>query len=318
LRIGEWGGPWGDLVSKYLLEGFKKDFNCQVSYDSSWPWFPKYVAGGAQSPPLDITNWNLPEMFKTARAGDFFLKIPELLPNVPNSKNLWPFATQNGVGITWAFGRYGYAYRTDLVKTPPARFKDIWQSVFAGKRGTYITSNTLQMVFFLLACAVYGKDQYDLDAGYQAMKDFMPAKISDFTGNMQALMARGEISIAVLDDAEPLQARDRGAPFGFWYWTEKKPILTQTYTVSRYAEPVQKKLAFALLNRALTPEFLTPLGEQFYIRPTIKTMQLPPNLLRAGAENTADATAGFWIPDWNAYLENEDDIVEQVNEIFAG
>jgi len=27
---------------------------------------------------------------------------------------------------------------------------------------------------------------------------------------------------------------------------------------------------------------------------------------------------GLWIPDWNWYLDNEDEIVETVNEIFAG
>jgi len=318
LRIGEWGGPWGALVDKYLLTDFQKDFNCKVQYDSTWPWFPKFVAGGEKKPPLDITNWNLPEMFKTAKAGNFFLKIDEVLPNIPNGKNLWPFATRNGVGVTWAYNRYGYAYRTDLVKDKLTTFKDIWKSEYAGKRGTYITSNTLQMVFFLMACSTFGKDQYDIEAGYKAMKDFMPGKISDFTGNMQTLMDRGEVIAAVLDDAEPMQARDKGAPFEFYYWAEKQPILTQTYTVSRYAEPMQKKLAFALLNRAIEPKFLGAIGKEFYLRPTVSNAVLPDNLVKAGVVNTADAIKDYWIPDWNAYLEHEDDIVEKVNGIFAG
>lgn len=318
LRLAEWGGPWGQLVHEHLLTAFKKDFNCEIEYDSTWPWFPKFVAGGAKNPPSDITNWNLPEMFKTAKAGDFFLKIDEILPNIPNGKNLWPFATMNGVGVTWAFNQYGYAYRTDKVKTPPTSFKDIWKPVFAGKRATYITSNTLQMVFFLVACGVYGKDQYDLKAGYKAMKEFMPAKISDFTGNMETLLERGEVNICVLDDAEPMQARDKGAPFAFFYWTEKRPILTQTYTVSRYAQPLQKKLAFALLNRALDPKFIEAMGKQFYLRPTVRNAVLPPNLAKAGIVNNADAIKGFWIPDWNAYLEHEDDITDTVNGIFSG
>ena len=32
LRIGEWGGTWGDLAHKYLLNDFAKEFNCT-------PWF---------------------------------------------------------------------------------------------------------------------------------------------------------------------------------------------------------------------------------------------------------------------------------------
>ncbi|MNS87716.1 spermidine/putrescine ABC transporter periplasmic substrate-binding protein [compost metagenome] len=257
-------------------------------------------------------------MFKTAGAGDFFHTIDEILPNVPNGKNLWPFATSNGVGVTWAFNQYVHAYRTDLVNPPPSSFKDMWKPEFAGKRGTYITSNTLQMDFFLVACSLFGKDQYDLKAGYAAMKELMPAKISDFTGNMQTLMDRGEVVMAVQSDAEPMQARDKGAPFAVMYWKELQPILTQTYTVSRYSEPTQKKLAYALLNRALEPSFMTNMGREFYLRPTVSNAVLPDNLVKADIVNSADAIKNFWLPDWKAYLENEDEIVETVNEIFAG
>ena len=318
IRVAEWGGPWGELVHRHLLDQFAQDFNCRIEYDSSWPWFPKYVAGGPSSPPFAITNWNLPEMFKTAGAGDYFVPIDELRANVPNTNDVWPFAYNNGVGVTWAFGQYGYAYRTDLVDPAPADFTSFWEDRFAGKRGTYITSNTLQMVFFVTAAHVFAGDQRDMEAGFDAMRRAMPMKISDFTGNMQALMDRGEVVIAVQNDAEPLQARDRGAPFGFMYWTEREPILTQTKTISRYAEPMEKKLAFALLNRTLEPEFMVAMGTEFYLRPSNSKVVLPENLARHGVKNTADATAGFWIPDWQWYLENEDEIVETVNEIFAG
>ena len=242
IRIAEWGGPWGELVHRHLLDQFAADFNCSIEYDTSWPWFPKYVAGGPSDPPYAITNWNLPEMFKTAGAGDYFVPIDELRANVPNTNDVWPFAYNNGVGVTWAFGQYGYAYRTDLVDPAPTDFMSFWEERFAGKRGTYITSNTLQMVFFVTAAHVFAGDQHDMAAGFDAMRRAMPMKISDFTGNMQALMDRGEVVIAVQNDAEPLQARDRGAPFGFMYWTEREPILTQTKTISRYAEPMEKKL----------------------------------------------------------------------------
>jgi len=318
LRVAEWGGPWGELVRTYLLDDFERDFNCRIEYDSSWPWFPKFVAGGSQNPPLDITNWNLPEMFKTARAGDYFLDLDEVRANVPNTGQLWPFAFHSGIGVTWVFGQYGYAYRTDHVDPPPDSFAALWAERFAGVRGTYITSNTLQMVFFLMASHVFGEDQYDLEAGFEAMRRAMPMKISDFTGNMQALMERGEVLIAVQNDAEPLQAADRGAPFGFHYWRELEPILTQTKTISRYAEPMQKRLAFALLNRTLEPEFLAAMGREFYLRPSNSRAELPENLVNAGIENTADAIENFWIPDWPWYLDHEDDIVETVNEIIAG
>jgi putative spermidine/putrescine transport system substrate-binding protein len=80
---------------------------------------------------------------------------------------------------------------------------------------------------------------------------------------------------------------------------------------------VQKKLAFALLDRALNPTFIGNMGKEFYLRPTVSNAVLPDNLAKAGVVNSADAIKGFWVPDWNSYLENEDDIVETVNGIFA-
>ncbi|MCP4303754.1 MAG: ABC transporter substrate-binding protein, partial [bacterium] len=163
INIGEWGGFWEEFVNKNLLDQFKKDFNCNVSYDSSWPWFPKFVAGGPQDPVYDITNWNLTEMFKTARAGDYFLGEEEIRANVPNAADCWDFAFENRIGVTWGFGQYCYAYRNDIADPAPTTFRSFWDEQYAGgKRGTYITSNTLQMIFFLTASHVFGGDYKNL------------------------------------------------------------------------------------------------------------------------------------------------------------
>jgi putative spermidine/putrescine transport system substrate-binding protein len=318
LNIAEWGGFWEENVRELLLNDFEREFNCRIAYDTSWPWFPKFVAGGAENPPVAITNWNLPEMFKTARAGDFFMPQDEVVANVPNAAGVWPFALANGVGITWAFGRYCYAYRSDVVDPAPTDFKSFWEDRFAGKRATYITSNTLFMAFFMMASKVFGGDETAMDAGIQAMRDAMPMKISDFTGNMQTLLARGEIDIGVQVDGEVYMQMDQGVAVAPMLWEEVKPILTQTKTISRYAEPMEKRLALALLNRTLDPAFITRFDEVFWLRPTHRDAVVPDNLANAGVVNSADAIEGLMIPNWDFWLENEIDIVETVNEIFAG
>lgn len=317
LPIAEWGGFWEENVRTLLVNDFEREFNCRVQWDSSFPWFPKFVAGGAQNPPFAITNWNLPEMTKTAKAGDYFMPQDEVVANVPNAAGLWPFATANGIGLTWAFGQYCYAYRTDLAVPAPDSFRSFWEDRFADKRGTYITSNTLFMAFFLTASGVLGKDQYDMEAGFQAMRDAMPMKISDFTGNMQTLLERGEVEIGVQVDGEAYMQKARGIAVDAHIWQEFKPILTQTKTISRYADPMQKRLAFALLNRTLDPEFITKFDEVFWLRPTHRDAAVPENLANAGVANTADAIDGLWIPDWGWFIENETEIVETVNDIFA-
>jgi putative spermidine/putrescine transport system substrate-binding protein len=317
LRIAMWGGPWGESMRKHVLDRLQQDYNCQIAYDDAWPWFPKFLAGGVDSPPFDVTNWNLPELFKTARAGDFFVPVDEVRANVPNSAELWDFAFRNGHGITYLYSQYGFAYRTDLVDPPPTKFTDFWEERFADKRGTYITTNTLQMVFFMMASAAFGKDEKDIPAGIEAMRQAMPMKISDFTGNMQALLERGEVEICVQDDAQSYEPADRGIPVGFYKWTEKEPILTQTLTVSKGAEEVQKRLAYAFINMVAASEYQEIMAATEYQRPTNREVVIPENLASKGVENVADAMDKLWIPDWDWYVDNEQEISESVNEIFG-
>jgi putative spermidine/putrescine transport system substrate-binding protein len=316
--LGEWGGFWEEFVRGAMLENFEKTYNCNVAYDSSWPWFPKYVAGGPQDPAFHMCNWNLPEMMKTARAGDYFLPIEDIKANVPNAADCWDFAFANGIGVTWAFGQYAYVYRTDLVDPAPADFKSFWEDRFAGNRATYITSNTLQMVFFITANVAWGEGPEDMDAGFDAMRRAMPMKISDFTGNMQTLVERGEVHLGVQWEGEVYLQMDKGISVAPVIWEVRKPILTQTKTISRYSEPMQKKLALALMNETLDPAYQAKCGTTFYLRPTNGKAVVADNLASKGVVNQAGAMEGLWIPDWNWYLDNEDDIVETTNEIFGG
>ena len=317
LRIAEWGGFWEESVRKFILTDFEKEFNCKISWDSGFPWFPKYTAGGPKAPFCDIANWNLKDMYQTARAGDFYLPLDAVVPNIPNAANLWDFAKTTGLGITWAYGRYTFGYRTDLIDQPIKSFKDFWRAPLKGKRGTYVTVNELQMTLFLTACAVYGKDEFDLKAGYEAMKALTPVKTSDFTGNMQALLERGEVVACNQWDGEMWAMEDRGVKVSQYIWEEKKPLLTQTRTISKYSEPMQKKLAFAFMNRTLDPKVFGKFGELFYLRPTCKNIEVTPKMAAKGITNTADSIKGYWIPDYQKYLDHADEVEETVNQIFA-
>jgi putative spermidine/putrescine transport system substrate-binding protein len=315
LNIGEWGGGWEEFVRKGLVDQFENDFNCRVSWDSSFPWFPKFVTQGPQDPVYDICNWNLPNLMQTNAAGDYFLSADEVKANVPNAADCWDFAFASGVGVTWAYQPYVYAYRTDR-GDPVSSFRDFWASRFANKRGTYGTENGLMHAFFMATAQEFGKDQYDMDAAFQALEDAMPMKISEFTFNMLSMLERGEVDVAVHIEGEALSLKRKGAPVDGWQW-DSHPILTQTKTISRYSDPMQKKLAFALMNRTLEPSFLNAFGDEFLWRPTNSKASIAAPLAEEGVENTAAATEAFWVPDWDFFVENKQDITERLNGIFG-
>ncbi|SDK78702.1 ABC transporter substrate-binding protein [Aliiruegeria lutimaris] len=315
LNVGEWGGGWEEFVRKALTDQFEQDFNCKINWDSSFPWFPKFVTQGAQDPVYDICNWNLPNLTQTKQAGDFFLTTDEVRANVPNAADCWDFAFASGAGVTWAYMPYVYAFRTDAGDAPTS-FRDFWDARFANKRGTYGTENGLMHAFFMATAQEFGKDQYDMDAAFQALEDAMPMKVSEFTFNMLSLLERGEVDIAVHIEGEALSLKRKGVPVDVWEW-DSHPILTQTKTISRYSDPMQKKLAFALLNRTLSPDFLNAFGDEFMWRPTNSKASITAPLAENGVENTADATKAFWVPDWDFFVENKLDITDRLNQIFG-
>ena len=320
LRVASWGGFWQEIERKYLLDQFQEDFNCTVEYTSAWPWIPRFVAGGVDNPPFELTTWNQPELNRATKAGAaqgaFFVPIEEVRANVPNSVDLWDFAYESRPGITCLFSQLGYGYRSDTGE-PPTSFASFWEDRYADKRGTYITSNTLQMIFFIVASAVYGSGEEDLDAGYEAMRNAMPLKIGDLTSHMQTLLERGEVDLCVEHDGEIFAQMDRGTSVDFHYWQERKPILPQIRTVSQGSSDVQKRLAYAYLDRACSPEIQERFAAELYLRPTNKNAVIPENLASKGVTNDAAGVEGLWTPDWDWYLDNEQDIVETVNAIFG-
>jgi putative spermidine/putrescine transport system substrate-binding protein len=172
-----------------------------------------------------------------------------------------------------------------------------------------------------MASLVFGEDEYDIEAGVQAVRDAMPMKISDFTGNMQTLLERGEVDICVQTDFEVYAQIDKGIPVGWMYWEERNPILTQTKVVSRGSNETQKKLAYAYVNRCASKEFQEAVATELYLRPTNKNVVIPENLASKGVENTEDAATKLWIPDWNWYVDHDGqgdpNITELVNEIIS-
>ena len=80
---------------------------------------------------------------------------------------------------------------------------------------------------------------------------------------------------------------------------------------------VQKKLAYAYIDRCCSPEVQVAAGTEFWLRPTNKTAELPEGMTALGLKNDEAAMEGLWNPDWEFYLENETEIVETVNEIFG-
>jgi hypothetical protein len=100
------------------------------------------------------------EVFASAlRKEGFFEKLD--LSKVPNYADLYPLAkTTDGYGAIAAVSPIGIGYRTDMIKTPPKSWKDLWTNrEFKGQLGMYQIANSAGYMFLMLVSRIYGSVQ---------------------------------------------------------------------------------------------------------------------------------------------------------------
>ncbi len=309
LPVMDWPGDWEAARRRALFDDFEKEFNCTVvnRFPGHDNIAERVTEKGPRTPLAACMNWNLPTMFQVADAGDYFLDQAALLDNLPALRHCWMFAIANGVGITWAFARWGYLYRTDLVETPPDGFGAFLDARFDGHRAVWASESRGIDYFLLTAAAVLGDGPRDIAAGMTAARGARPGAVTiDYGLDLPPALKAGRARIGSIMDSVAYPHMTGDANLGLHLWTERRPVLTETATVSRYAPPLQKRLALALIDRSLRVEAQEAFIADYPFRPVNENATVPPVLAGHGVRNTGAQTADLWIPDWTWWNARRD------------
>lgn len=316
VTIAHWGGEMQDIAYDIIINQFQEDFNCTVRYDPDWPWFTKMSLAGPDNPPIDLYCGNLPESFNLESRG-FFTTHADLRANVPSLGQLWEEIAFHGPGVIWALHIMGLAYRTDMVTEPPTRLADMWREEYAGRRSLYVPLNDLQAIFFMSVNRVFGEDQYDMQAGFEKLAEGVPWVASPFTGETMNLMERGEVVIGWQTDGEALLQKERGLPIDWVQCEEVAPFNQMHSAVSRGSSEVRKKLAYALLDRYISPASSSAWSDALYFHPVNLEAALSPKVAELGYSGTEEDFRDLFLPDWRWYVANQSQIVDTTNAILS-
>jgi hypothetical protein len=80
---------------------------------------------------------------------------------------------------------------------------------------------------------------------------------------------------------------------------------SQIRTVSQGSSEVQKRLAYAYIDRTCSPQTQEGFAAELYLGPANKNAVIPENLDSKGVRNDAAGVEGVWTSDWDWYLDNE-------------
>jgi len=301
------GGVWEQFWRSTIIPAFEKESGATVTLDvgNGRVFGANLRAAGADKPPYSVIMTN--EVFAASlRKEGYFEKLD--LNKVPNYADLYPIAkVGDGYAATGALSPIGIGYRTDLVQTPPKAWKDLWNNPeFQGRIGLYNYANSAGKMELLLASKLFGKDQYDADAGFDALAKLGRVVQVDF--NLSTALAAGEIAIAPFDFGEITRLKKQGLPVECVIPEEGMMMFDQNICIT--ANGPEKELAYQYLNFLISPEIQDLMMRQFYTSPTNSKVVVPDDI-KGDIPVSGAAMDKILTWDWNFVNEKQGEFADR-------
>jgi putative spermidine/putrescine transport system substrate-binding protein len=134
-----------------------------------------------------------------------------------------------GYGVPATYSLVGIAYNTQLVKTAPTAWTDLWRPEFADLIGIARTSSNLGLATLAIAAKSFGGSEDDLQIGWEKLKALKP-KAARSPAILTQMLERGEIGVAPLWSNNTAAAAEKGLPIAF-----AKPLPGPVAIVSFFA-----------------------------------------------------------------------------------
>jgi putative spermidine/putrescine transport system substrate-binding protein len=314
LVVTTYGGRWERFWRENVLPPFTKASGVKTLLDVGLAstWTANLRASGPQKPAYSVVMMN-EFLGALLRSEGFFEPWP--LAKVPNIAKIHSAARlPSDNGIIALFSPIGIAYRTDLVKTPPSSWKDLWDKPeLRGKVGLYGITNTAGYMFLMTVSKIYGNGPLDFDAGLQMISKLKPFPQGNLSGALSALLTRGEIVACPLDASETVNLKQKGAPVDFAIPREGMFMFDQTLSLLKFGS--NKDAACEYLNFLLSEEMQLKLATEFFLVPVNTSVKLPAALAKQFPVNVADIGKVLQF-DWVAANAQRDKVTEQWNRMM--
>ena len=313
LVITTYGGSWEKFWRATLLPAFtaKTKISPKLDIGLGRTYMSTMRAAGVGKSPYGVVMTN--EIYASVlRAEGQFQKLDRGL--VPNYADLYPIATAaaDGWGVVGLISPIGIGYRTDLVKTPPKSWKDLWTNPeFKGRLGLYSIQNTAGKMMLMLASKMYGGDIHNIDVGFKKLAELGKVMQTDF--NMSTMMSTGEVVVAPFDFGEIARLRNQGLPVDCVTPEEGLLMWDQTFNIPMGAPAA---VAHAYIDFILSPEGQTVLMKEFFVSPVNRKVVVP-DALKKDIPISGQAMDKFLAWDWGYMNKNAEAITKRWNEVVG-
>lgn len=314
LVVPTYGGLWAKFWEENLLPGLTTATGIQPQLDVGLgkDFVAKIRAGGDRSPySIFMGNENIAAVL---RAEGFF--EPFDLAKVPNAQKTFPqFINKDAKGIRAIVSPIGLAYRTDLVKTAPTSWHDLWENPeFKGKTGLYQIGNTGAVLFLRLVAELFGSGPDDFDTAFAKIKELLPFTQASWSGEVATALIRGDAIIAPVDWTEIMTLQDKGAPVAII--APKEGVLAFEQSFNLVGTGAEKDAAHAYLNYILDAKVQQDMAKAFYTSPS-NSSSVVDAAMSARTPIVGPRMAEIKSYDWDSYVDKAAEIADRWNREMA-
>lgn len=297
-------GFGADKVQKFIIEPFEKKYNVKVTVETgaNADRLNKLKANKA-NPVVDVVM--ITDYF--AQMGidqGLFDKVDAA--KIPNLQNAYDFAVdKNGYGPIYTINRLGIAYRTDLVKTPPTSWKDLWRPENKGLLALPDLNISYGVPFLSAVASTYGKDAQDMDAAFKALSQVKGNVVKFFgkTSELTSLLQRGEVTMAPAGDIFVIPMLQEKQPIAWVVPSEGSYLISNTVQVVKGTK--RKETAQQFIDFLLSKEVQEAAAKEWYDAPVNKQAVVDPAIAPHLAYGE-QALKGFKTLDQEYVLKNRD------------
>lgn len=310
LVVPSYGGRWGKFWSQQIIPGFTDATGIEPTHDIGLGKnFVANIRAGGGAAPYSIFMGN--ENIATMLRGEGFFE-PLDAAKLPNLANVYDNFKNPGLnGVRGIISPIGIGYRTDLVKTPPTSWDDLWSNPeFKGKIGLYQIGNTAAVLFLLLTAKLYGGSEDKIDMAFDKIKQLLPFEQVSWSGAAAASLVKGDAIVAPVDWGEVIALKKKGAPVEMVVPKEGVIAFEQSFNLVKSGPA--KDEAHKYLNYILDPKVQADFSGTLYTSPCNASTELSAEL-QSEIPILGDRMKDIISFDWPAYMPKVAEVADRWN-----
>lgn len=321
--VGVYGGDWEKNIRAAGLEQFARENNLKLTVvpGADAEWFAKLRAAKGRRSPYDVVVFQ-PDTVQRASAAGLLQPLDE--QHIPNLGKLYQSVQSRFTrdGKLWAapfsLGQLGLAYRSDLVKTPPKRWLDLWNPEYKGHVAISSPTYAAGLQFFAgLVNALGGKlnNPADVDKAFSKLAELRGNAVAfpDSPGAIQTLLERGDAWVVPYWDGRVFALKQQGLKVDFVYPEDGPVVGAANWVIPKGAPNLAN--AYKVVNALSDAKVQKAFSDQSLYGMTNKEVQYSDNLkkqVQVGEEayskliwidyTTATPALADWTNRWSQAL----------------